>query len=108
MIFPVAPAGAVLTAASQENETMKRIFMLEDDRAMALQRLGVGTLLQWRQIPPGVQDAIVQQALALDWTSAPEVAEAALRDLVASTQTPSDPLGGRDNAPPPDRFSPQG
>ena len=87
---------------------MKRIFMLEDDRAIALQRLGVGTLLQWRQIPPGVQDAIVQQALALDWTTAPEVAEAALRDLVASTQAPSDPPGDRDNPPPPDRFSPKG
>lgn len=65
---------------------MQRIFMLEDDHAAGLQRLGVGTLLQWANIPPAVQEAIVQQALALDWTSEPEVAERAIRSLLSRSR----------------------
>ena len=62
---------------------MQRIFMLEDDHAAGLQRLGVGTLLQWPNIPAAVREAIVQQALALDWTSQPDVAEKAIRSLLS-------------------------
>ena len=62
---------------------MHRIFMLEDEHAVGLQRLGVGALLQWRNIPPAVQEAIIQQALALDWTSQPDVAEKAIRSLLS-------------------------
>jgi hypothetical protein len=69
---------------------IKRVFMLGDSDVVALQRLGAAVVLQWANIPPGVQDSIVQQALAFDWTTDPEAAAHRLRALVASGSRPSE------------------
>lgn len=76
---------------------IQRVFLLEANRLAALQRLGAATMLQWASIPSGVQDSIVQQALALDWHSAPELAEKRIRDLLSGapddSTEPSPPAG---------------
>lgn len=42
-----------------------RIFRNAPNREAALHRLGAATLLQWSSLSAAVQDAIVQQALAM-------------------------------------------
>lgn len=69
---------------------IKRVFLLEDSSSAALQRLGAATVLQWANIAPGVRDAIVQQALAFDWSSDPEAAAERIRALVGA-EPPSNP-----------------
>ncbi len=61
---------------------IERVFQVEESNSAALQRLGAAAVLQWRNIPPGVRDAIVQQALALDWSPDPETAAERIRALV--------------------------
>ncbi len=42
-----------------------RIFQNSPSRELALQRLGAAILLHWSNLPPPLQDTLVQQALAL-------------------------------------------
>ena len=42
-----------------------RIFRTSPNREAALHRLGAATLLQWSNLSAALQDAIVQQALAM-------------------------------------------
>jgi hypothetical protein len=42
-----------------------KIFQNSPTRELALQRLGAAILLQWSNLPPALQDDLVQQALAL-------------------------------------------
>jgi hypothetical protein len=42
-----------------------RIFQNSPNRELALQRLGAAAVLQWSSFPATLQDALVQQALAL-------------------------------------------
>ena len=61
---------------------MRRVFLLADDDLAALQRLGAALALQWADVPSGLREALVQQAIALDWTSDPEAAAHRIRALV--------------------------
>jgi hypothetical protein len=78
---------------------MKRVFLLADDDLAALQRLGAALVLQWAEVPFGLREALVQQALALDWTSDPEAAAHRIRALVNSEQSASPTPSAGGDAP---------
>jgi hypothetical protein len=59
-----------------------RVFVLADNDRAALERLGASLILQWSTIPAGIQEALVQQAVALDWATDPEAAAYRIRALV--------------------------
>jgi len=42
-----------------------RLFQSHPNRQLALQRLGAATVLQWSNFTPAMQDALVQQAMAM-------------------------------------------
>jgi hypothetical protein len=63
-----------------------RIFQMERDDAMALQRLGAAVVLQWATMPAPLQESLVQQALAIDGD--PNAAAIARRIRELATQKP--------------------
>ena len=63
---------------------ISRVFVLANDDRAALERLGAALVLQWANVPAGLRDTLVQQAVALDWTTDPESAARQIRRLVAA------------------------
>lgn len=63
---------------------ISRVFVLANDYRAALERLGAALVLQWSNVPAGLRDALVQQAVALDWGSDPEAAAHRIAKMVAT------------------------
>ena len=70
--------------AKGRGKMISRVFVLANEYRAALERLGAALVLQWSNVPAGLRDALVQQAVSLDWGSDPEAAAHRIAKMVAT------------------------
>jgi hypothetical protein len=59
-----------------------RLFSLQQDDAVVLQKIGAAFVLHWSEVPKSLQEIIVHQVQAMDGTLNPKIVRASVEKMI--------------------------